>query len=107
MRSKLRHSFMIISSACCLVTFTAGLFYPHVFKSSNYSATLCVEPVSDEEWPGQKQGLVGCGLDPSMGTAGWVEANRDYLRHYPRYAKTLKESWTHLPKEVWKGIVPE
>jgi hypothetical protein len=45
--------------------------------------------------------------DPSMGSPQWIQMNRVYLKHYPKYAKHLKENWTHLPKEVWTGIVPD
>jgi len=98
---------MAASSICCLMSFTAGLSYPQNRQKNIDKAFTSEEPVSDEDYPGQKHGLSGCGLDPSMGTPGWIEVNRAYLRHYPKYAKHLKERWTHLPKEAWKGIVPE
>lgn len=104
MRSN-RHNSIAVSVVCCLISFIGGLIF--VSSTNSYDLMLELEPVSDEDYPGQKSGLTGTGLDPSMGTAGWVTINRAYLKHYPKYAKQLKENWTDLPKEVWKGIVPE
>lgn len=112
MRPKQRISPITIAPLFCVVSFVAGLLYLH-YSGDYDSLSIAVndlfdnEPVSDEDFPGQKSGIVGCPLDPAMGQAGWVISNRKFLRHYPKYAKSLKANWTHLPNEVWKGIVPD